>query len=461
MTDMVAHARSAGVVNPRLNLFDVPKTDLSMASRRYVKITPFNTGINPVDFQIDPQSDFIDMNDSYFEVELRLKKDDGSNLALADQMLPVNNLCHSLFKQIICRLNGTLISPQTDTYHHKAFLEQILNNDRVDGENLLPVQGWFNSLKVPDEAEKAFTANEMDPTKNDHKALKEDFRTAILNRQQFFSGKKVTMRFKPFLEVFHLNKLLVPGVQIQINMYFNSADIWGMVYGGARTFRLTEDDVKVTLYLAQVRLTPSIYLGLMDSIRSGKQVVSYPTVRGEIRTYTHPSTERYFECNNPFRNQVPNRLIVAMLRQDAFNGDKGRYPFSYQKFNLSSIKQLIRGEEYPYETLDLQHDDDSNDLRGYHRYLLGTGSICRNKGDMVRRDDWGHGKLCTLFVFDNTANGCLNTSVLNPKQSGELRIVIQFGANPGANLVILVYGEFENMMEIDRNNTVTYDVYQP
>ena len=80
---------------------------------------------------------------------------------------------------------------------------------------------------------------------------------------------------------------------------------------------------------------------------------------------------------------------------------------------------------------------------------------------MVRRADWGHGSKCTLFVFDNTANGCLNTSVWNPKQSGELRLVIQFRANPDANLVILVYGEFENMMEIDRRRTETYDVYQP
>ena len=50
---------------------------------------------------------------------------------------------------------------------------------------------------------------------------------------------------------------------------------------------------------------------------------------------------------------------------------------------------------------------------------------------------------------------------VEPKQSGELHLVIQFGANPGANLVILVYGEFKNMMGIDRNKTVTYDVYQP
>ena len=80
---------------------------------------------------------------------------------------------------------------------------------------------------------------------------------------------------------------------------------------------------------------------------------------------------------------------------------------------------------------------------------------------MVRASDWGQDKKCTLFVFDNTANGCLNSSVLNPKQNGDVRLVINFGAAPGANLIVLVYGEFENSMEADRNKTITYDVYQP
>ena len=79
---------------------------------------------------------------------------------------------------------------------------------------------------------------------------------------------------------------------------------------------------------------------------------------------------------------------------------------------------------------------------------------------MVRFKDWGQGKNCTMFVFDNTANKCLNSPMLNPKQSGEVRLVINFGANPGENLIVLLYGEFENILEIDGSGTVVYDVYQ-
>ena len=84
MADMIPHARLAGVRNPYLNMFKVTPTYLSMSSRRFVRIIPFNVGINPVTFQVDPQEDFIDMKESYFELELRVMKDNNAALAAAD-----------------------------------------------------------------------------------------------------------------------------------------------------------------------------------------------------------------------------------------------------------------------------------------------------------------------------------------------------------------------------------------
>ena len=239
MTDMIRHARSAGVRNPYLNMFKVPPTDLSMSSRRFVRINPFNVGINPVTFQVDPQEDFIDLKESYFKVELAVMKDNGTALAAADVVGLANNLVHTLFKQFNARLNGTLISPHTDTYHLKAFLEAILNHDRDDGNTILAPEGWYNDLDVPDDGDAdEYTANMLDPDHDDHKALSDEKKALVLSRVQFLGGGRVTLRFKPYLEVFHLSKLLVPGVQIQIDMYFNSPDMWTIRWDGVRTLRL-------------------------------------------------------------------------------------------------------------------------------------------------------------------------------------------------------------------------------
>ena len=131
--DIVPLPGSAWVKNPMLNLFRVPPTDLSIMSYRMVPINPFTTGITPIDFQIDPQEDFIDLSRSYFEIEWKLQKGAGGDAVGTDKSFLVNNIAHSIFKQISVRLNGTLISPQTDTYHYKAYIETLLNYNRDDG----------------------------------------------------------------------------------------------------------------------------------------------------------------------------------------------------------------------------------------------------------------------------------------------------------------------------------------
>ena len=76
-----------------------------------------------------------------------------------------------------------------------------------------------------------------------------------------------------------------------------------------------------------------------------------------------------FDIPNLFQNRIPDRLIVALLDSRAFNGDVTRDPFCFQKFGLSSIRQIVREEEYPYETLQLVHNSGARDDLGYFRFF--------------------------------------------------------------------------------------------
>ena len=59
-------------------------------------------------------------------------------------------------------MNGTLISPQSDTYHYKAYLQTLTNFDTKDGRTVLRPQGWFNGINPPPQ----WTANKVDTTSN-------------------------------------------------------------------------------------------------------------------------------------------------------------------------------------------------------------------------------------------------------------------------------------------------------
>ena len=116
MSMNAADPRSLAVSGLKKTLYEIPPTDVSYEGYRMVTISPITTGITPVEFVVPALDDFVDLNRSYFTIKLRLKSTKGANVTSANQLYVTPNLAHNLCKQINVRLNGTLISPQTDTY---------------------------------------------------------------------------------------------------------------------------------------------------------------------------------------------------------------------------------------------------------------------------------------------------------------------------------------------------------
>ena len=466
---------SQPVTNPYLNIFSVPDTDVSVDSYRIVPINPSQSSIKPVDFEIDQLEDYIDLNRSFFEIELKLVDSTGAALDKDKAIWPTNNLAHTLFKQINVRFNGTLISPQTDTYHYKAYIETLTNYDRDDGETILQPQGWYNAIDFP----KQFTADNIDKSGNhvEWQKLTKNQQGNVdemkKQREYWLAGNRRILRFKPNVEAFQLQKFLPPGIQISIRMYFNSPEVFmnSLARDGAEKLKFTQDEVKVKLYLCQVRLNPTTYRNLALGMQ--RNLAVYPTVRSDIRTFNIPADDKRYECDNLFQGRIPNRLIVVLVESDAFNGKYQKDPFVFQKSTLTEIRQIIRGEEYPYEPLELEQANMSKNMRGYYRFLQATGCFCHQRGNMVRAKDWGgvnelsyaaaqvnKDANCTLFVFDNVANGCIDSPRMNPRLAGDLRVILEFGSDSKPNLTVILFGEFENLMEIDNNKSVVYKVYQ-
>ena len=243
-----AHARSEGTINPALRVFKAPPTDITINAYRMVTIQPTTTGINPMEFIIPAFDDYVDLGRSYFTMELRLKKSTNANLVAAEALWPVNNLAHSIIKQIDLQLDGTLISPQSDTYHYKAYLEELLNFDREDGKTMLGPQGWFNQVDFPPQS----TANNIDSTTPDaaYRALSANHKAAlaasVAEVAKYAGGVTHSVVFTPHLEVFHTGKVLVPGVEIKMKFHFNSPNLF--LNGVALAGRLMEGDVKLRFH---------------------------------------------------------------------------------------------------------------------------------------------------------------------------------------------------------------------
>ena len=198
-------------------------------------------------------------------MELQLSSTDKNNLARTaddtDTMIaPVNNFAHSIFKQINMRLNGTLISEQTDTYHYEAYMETPLNNNRQDGETILVPQGWYNHIDVVSQ----YTAANIKNDDAQHAALFQQHKDTLKAQKDalvpFVAQKRHMLRMKPHLEPFMMGKLLVPGVQFSIQFYMNAPEL----IFDAVTIRGKIREIKMTMYLCVVHLNDTIFRSLMS-----------------------------------------------------------------------------------------------------------------------------------------------------------------------------------------------------
>ena len=225
--------------------------------------------------------------------------------------------------------------------------------------------------------------------------------------------------------------------------------------------RLLKGDIQLQFHLCQLRLNEEVFKDISEKRHTERELAKYPTVRSEIRTFNMVGTLTRFDIPNLFQNRIPDRMIVALLDSRAFNGDVTRDPFCFQKFGLRTIREMVRGEEYLYETLELNHNNGARDALGYFRFIQASGAWQKKQGNLVQQEDWGQGKNGTLFMFDNVANGRADARTPNPKQSGDLQLILEFGAAPNIIITVLVYAEFENMLEIDSNGAVLYNIYQP
>ena len=80
---------------------------------------------------------------------------------------------------------------------------------------ILKPDGWFNGLTIRDKSDHALRVNRLNLGHDDNIALLENEQGWVLSRAKFLYGHRVILRIKPYLEVFNLSKLLVPGVQIK------------------------------------------------------------------------------------------------------------------------------------------------------------------------------------------------------------------------------------------------------
>ena len=325
-----------------LNLFDVHGVDYRYEASRDVVLQPALASIQPITFSIPASDDYYDLNELRFQVKVCLTDPaDGyqglkANLAKSDanntrNTYCVNNFGHSIFRDMTLSMNGVLMTEQSNTYHYRAYLETLLNYSREEGATKLAPQGWVNQFNVIEEMG-ATGANSDTPTGADWSGNAELH--ALTSR--LLSKNWHTFIIRPHLPPLKTGKCLVPGVQLDFELFLNPNSVYLMGTPNKGTLNdkkfpaIHNEDIKVTLLMRKVTLNASVYNRLQKERQLGKKIVRYPVVRSEIRTFSFDGRTTQWEQDNVFVDRFPDRAMVGLLHSNAFNGDLERNPYAFQ-----------------------------------------------------------------------------------------------------------------------------------
>ena len=445
----LTHPQSAQGLNTGLNLYSVPSTDTSLLQgARWVEYSPTVPKVDPIEFTVPKGTSFIDLSKTQLFITLKITKDTGEAIDVQTVGL-INNPLHSIIKQFSIRLNGTLITEQSDTYAYRAYLESLLNYDKSAKDTFLTSALFYKD-----------THGNMDQS-NPVAAGNANNWGLQLRSKYTRASAIVGLIGTPFCDIFHTDRFLVPDVEIKIKLNLNSSEFILMSSDGPPASEKVEI-VEAKLRIRHVNVTPSVALQLSNAI------VKYPlrTVSTHLKTLTKGVFSESF--NNIFNSGiVPERLIICLISNKAYNGDYTLNPFNFGHYALKTIKLAVNNAEIPETTIDLS--DPGERIKGYNTLFAGDGTMHRGPGNDINRQEWNEG--FGLFIYDLTPDGNGAAPHFHIRQKGVVDLALTFskavgtaGADGGDKVIgalnVFIYAEYQKVLEITKDKTIIFDLVE-
>lgn len=438
----LVHAHSSPCSKSEMELFNVPPTQMVIEDSEYVEYRPFG-GLNasgPIEFVIPGTgTKYLDINNTQLYIKAKITKADGSDCDEAEdaeKVAPVNLLLHSMFSQVDVALNGKLISDSTPTYPYRAMLETLLNYDKEAKDTHLQSQLYFK------DSASHMDFHDLTASSVSNHGLKMRFDKT--------KGSRVFEMMGPIhADVFAQNNVLLPGVEVRVKFHRSKDSFSLLSKTTGADFRLVILDA--VLYVR--KLTCSDTHVLSDIVTLNREPAKYKIRRTVIRNIAIPAGSQDLQRDNVFLGELPKRIVLGLVDTAGFNGSYTLNPFRFQSFNLNYLTLHVDEKQYPTTPLTPNFAA-HHTLRSFLQLYASTGRFYSDGGLDITPNDFLDGY--TLFAFDLTPDGSHGQHYTVNKR-GNLRIDLKFSAPLPKTTNLLIYAEFDSIIEIDKNRNIIYD----
>ena len=154
--------------------------------------------------------------------------------------------------------------------------------------------------------------------------------------------------------------------------------------------------------------------------------------------------------------QLPKRIVIGCVRNSAYrinqyNGMHTENPFDFAHFNHQHLTVHINGQSDSIPSLDPDYANDLY-LRCYHSLFGGVGKVNTDEDFDVSRTEYNKG--FALYAFNLATD---DDEVFEVSKQGSVRVDLKFASALEHTINVIVYAEYENIIQIDASRNVLLD----
>ena len=433
-------------VDSKFDLFG--KTDYEVGIKKSVSQTfrPLSTtnSNGPFSFLIPSDPDkFTNVESLRLHGKMRIMKKDASTNALSNLttefVAPVNNIFNSLWSSINTKLNGCEITdPSSKWYAYKAYFEDHLSYSSPTKENGLSYKGYYKD-----------TPNKFDDV-GDSVNGKASLNDGFLKRKAMFAGSKwVYFCINLHTDITTLRKYIPPEIKIEMEFQRNTPEFCLLSDKPAVNYAIELADMRLKVD----RIIPSEKI--MNFYKKNKQNNLNPRLpidRSLLKTYT-VTGGRYdlSEYNIITGNQLPEQVIVAIVDEDAHNGNIAKNPFHFKDYDLSEASLVVNGIHEPQELYKLNKTlNDNVDM--YASFLENTGISTDDREFGITMEDYYGGNF--ILVWDRTQDKC-NRFHRHLSDTGSISINLKTRTVLPSSVTVIIYATYSKDLIIEGDRVLT------
>ncbi len=170
-----------------------------------------------------------------------------------------------------------------------------------------------------------------------------------------------------------------------------------------------------------------------------------------MKSFTYAQGPRNIEIRNFVTGRdLPVKLMLAIVNNNAFNGQNASNPFNFKHYNMTSLDVLINGKTVLAKPMTM---DIANDVfaQAYWNTNKAFGYTFKDDGCDITRNEFDKGYV--LLCFDLSATLC-GGEYSDPVQTGNLDIEMIFSAALPETVNVILYMEFNNTIAINNARRV-------